>query len=302
MKRLWVLIVICLVLATGSLGGCNQSKTEEVNFEQLFTNPARYHNKNITIEGFYFHGFETIVLAESLEYSGFAASHLAPKGRMLWVEGGISWEAYNALNQQQMMGPVERYGKVRITGKFEYGGEYGHVGGYDRQITPADTILIARVEPGLERPEGEGFAIYLLEPDVPVSGMPAVSHLELAEEPVISAGDIISYSRETHEMKLTENALEKLRNLQVPVSGKAFAVCINHYPVYWGAFWTPFSSVSFDGVIILQPLSHEDSGVIKIELGYPSPDFYSGEDPRNEAELMKSLEEAGKLTGKPPAF
>ncbi len=31
---------------------------------------------------------------------------------------------------QQMMGPLERYGKVGVKGKFEYGGKYGHIGAY----------------------------------------------------------------------------------------------------------------------------------------------------------------------------
>ena len=41
-----------------------------------------------------------------------------------------------------MMGPLERYAKVRITGKFEHGEKYGHVGGFDSQIIPLDVELV----------------------------------------------------------------------------------------------------------------------------------------------------------------
>ncbi len=35
---------------------------------------------HIILEGFYFHGFEVIVLSERLEYSGYAEGYFVPKG------------------------------------------------------------------------------------------------------------------------------------------------------------------------------------------------------------------------------
>ena len=122
--------------------GCNQKKFGEITFEQLFSNPSQYNGQEIILEGFYFQGFEVQVMVESLEYSGYAEGHLVPKGKMLWVEGGVPLEVYNGLYQQSMMGPEERYGKVRITGKFEYGGKYGHLGGHVSQIIPSNTELL----------------------------------------------------------------------------------------------------------------------------------------------------------------
>ena len=122
--------------------GCNQEKSGEVTFEQLFSNPGQYNGRDITLEGFYFQGFEVQVMVESLEYSGYAEGHLVPKGKMLWVEGGVPLEVYNGLYQQSMTGPEERYGKVRITGKFEYGGKYGHLGGHISQIIPSNAELL----------------------------------------------------------------------------------------------------------------------------------------------------------------
>ncbi|MFC1957202.1 hypothetical protein ACFLX0_00080 [Chloroflexota bacterium] len=134
-----LIVFVCasLLLIIGFTIGCTEERANEVQdatLERLFTNPDKYNGKQIIVEGFYFHGFETIVLSERLEYSGYAEGHLVPKGKMLWIEGGIPKEIYDKLNQQQMMGPEERYGKVRLEGKFEYGEQFGHVGGFDSQI------------------------------------------------------------------------------------------------------------------------------------------------------------------------
>jgi hypothetical protein len=72
-------------------------------------------------------------------------------------------------------------------------------------------------------------------------------------------------------------------------------VCVDKDPIYWGAFWTPISSMSFEGVTIWIPLGFQEPNVITLELGYPSSTFYAGEDPRNNPEILNSLSEAGKL-------
>lgn len=143
-----MLLVLVVPVALGLLlliAGCNESqapKVQEVTFNQLFADLDKYNGNEITIEGFYFHGFEVIVLSESLESSGYAQGHLIPKGKMVWVEGGIPKEVYDKLYQQQMMGPLERYGKVRVKGKFEYGAEYGHLGAYSAQIVPSEVEVL----------------------------------------------------------------------------------------------------------------------------------------------------------------
>lgn len=148
---------------------------------------------------------------------------------------------------------------------------------------------------GCGESKSEGFAIYLIKDDVPPTKMEALSHVELAEQPLIAVRDIITYNAQTHEIKLTMTAFERILDLQVPVSGKSFLVCVNKNPVYWGAFWTPISSLSFDGVTIWKPLSNRESTVIALELGYPSASFYGGEDPRSDQEILNSLERSGKL-------
>jgi len=41
-----------------------------------------------------------------------------------------------------MIGPTERYGKLRIEGTLEYGDRYGHAGGLDSQIVPSEMELL----------------------------------------------------------------------------------------------------------------------------------------------------------------
>ena len=159
------------------------------------------------------------------------------------------------------------------------------------------TVLLVAcscVSPKDELPRVEGFAIYLPARDIPVSEMSLVSHLELADRPLISLKDIVSYSQNTHEIELTAQAYQRLLELEVPTNGKIFIVCVDRQPVYWGAFWAFYSSMSFNGVIIPTPLS-PDQHTIRLELGYPSENFYSGEDPRSNPKIMQSLQQVGKL-------
>jgi len=146
-----------------------------------------------------------------------------------------------------------------------------------------------------ETTETEGFAIYLTRDDVPVSTMPILSHIEIADGPVFTVDDIISYDKDTHEIELTYEAYKRVTKLVVPTTGRSFIVCLDKKPIYWGAFWTPVSSQSFDGVTILVNLSAQTKNTIKIGLGYPSESFSRGEDPRSNSEIMESLEKAGKL-------
>jgi len=164
-------------------------------------------------------------------------------------------------------------------------------------------LSIPLMSAGCSAPDApEGFAIYLTRDNVPPSQMEMLSHVERAQEPVISTDDIVSYDASTHEMTLTQEAFVRIAELEVPTSGKSFLVCVDGSPVYWGAFWVLYSSQSFDGVTIWKPLGVQDSTIVAIELGYPSFSFYQGEDPRNNPLLLASLEQAGKLILRPPAL
>jgi hypothetical protein len=145
----------------------------------------------------------------------------------------------------------------------------------------------------------EGFAIYLTKNDVPVAQMQALSHVDLADQPIISLNDIISYNWATHEIELTSAAYQKLEAMHFPTNGTSFLVCVDRQPVYWGAFWPSYSSQSFNGVVIIaNPFLHESEGApntIQISLVYPGSSFHQGVDPRSNQQIMDSLVKAGKL-------
>ena len=107
-------------------------------------------------------------------------------------------------------------------------------------------VCVLLMSGGCSAKNNEGFAIYLTKEDIPPSQMEALSHIDIADQPTISIKDIITYNAQTHELKLIDTAFERISSLEVPVKGKSFMVCVNKAPIYWGAFWTPISSMSFD--------------------------------------------------------
>jgi hypothetical protein len=143
--------------------------------------------------------------------------------------------------------------------------------------------------------EDEGFAIYLTKQDIPPAQMEDLIHVDMAEEAIITISDIITYDAQEHEMRLTASAFERISQLDIPTGGKSFIVCVDKQPIYWGAFWVFWSSQSFDGVTIWKPLSVEGPDVVRLELGYPSSQLYTGEDPRSNPVVIESLEQADKL-------
>jgi hypothetical protein len=144
--------------------------------------------------------------------------------------------------------------------------------------------------------KAEGFAIYLTRDNIPPSQMEALSHIEIANQPIISEDDIIYYNSQTYELKLTSAAFQRVSELEVPTTGTSFVICVDKGPIYWGAFWTPVSSQSFAGVTIWKPLGDELPDIITLTLGYPSSSFYGGDDPRDNETVIQSLEQSGKLT------
>lgn len=143
------------------------------------------------------------------------------------------------------------------------------------------------------------FSIYLLADEVPASELAEVdlSDLALQDEPIVSSDDIIAYSWDSHEIELTAEAYERIRDLftlPVQVQGIPFVACVGTERIYAGAFLTRASSISFDGVIICEPLD-VDRRLISIVLGYPSPEFFIGKDPRSDPRVVQSLEALGRL-------
>ncbi len=142
------------------------------------------------------------------------------------------------------------------------------------------------------------FAVYLLKDKMTASQAQQLplNTPELGDR-ILSTADIVSYTWASHEIELTPEAYARVRALfktPVEVAGMPFIVCVGRERIYMGGFWTPLSSLSFDGVTILQPFA-QDRRTIRIELGYPGPDAYQGVDPRSDFRILQSLQAAGKL-------
>lgn len=166
-------------------------------------------------------------------------------------------------------------------------------------LLAAIVVCIILLTGGCASAKEDGFAIYLTRDNVPPAQLLSMSNIAIADQPLIAMKDIITYNAQTHELKLTEEAFQRITDLEVPTNGKSFAVCVNKKPVYAGAFWTPVSSQSFNEVTIWKSYSTEDSpSIVTLELGYPTSDFYNGADPRNSPEILASLKKAGKLIDK----
>ncbi len=153
--------------------------------------------------------------------------------------------------------------------------------------------------PGCQEAAKGDFSIYLLKDEMHAIELAGknLAELELQDTPLISAKDIVSYDAATHSIELTEEGLAHMEELfpeTIWVSGVPFVVTVGDERIYAGAFWTPLSSLSFDGVVILQELG-EEQRILQISLGYPGPDWFTGEDPRSDQRILAALRTAKKL-------
>lgn len=157
-------------------------------------------------------------------------------------------------------------------------------------------LVIAQCGDGGDRAANAGageFGLFLTKGEVPPSRLVLLSHIELADEPLLGGDDMAAYIRDSHAIVLTPSGRSKLDTLQVPVSGRSFAVAVDRGLVYSGAFWTLISSISFSGPVIVLPAV---SDTVRIEIGYPGKvggEEY--EDPRDNAQVMAALAAGGKL-------
>jgi len=170
----------------------------------------------------------------------------------------------------------------------------------------ASLLLMAIPSGGLDtmqqRPR---FGIFMPKLDV-YSGTPDVvqrvdeylrskpAEIPLADYPVISETNLLSYEWDTNALHLQDSIW-----LTIPWRGirpLPFVLVVDGTPLYVGAFWSSASSFAHPGPVIVP--EHfgfaEDGKHLVIQLGYPKP-FPNTPDPRNNDKLKKVLEELGKL-------
>ncbi len=154
--------------------------------------------------------------------------------------------------------------------------------------------------PTIQSTTGEAFELYLVADDQ-MSGADVynqdINDLPLADAPLLTTADIASYDQSFHAINLTDEAYQRMLAVfaaGMPMSGVPFVIVSNGERIYAGAFWSMASSLSYDGVAIIEPLDPFNSPLY-ITLGYPGSDFFTGQDPRDDARLMQALDDAGLL-------
>jgi len=156
----------------------------------------------------------------------------------------------------------------------------------------------APAQPVSESPAGV-FDVYLVEQEISPQQMKRVdlAELQLEETPLLTVDDIVAYRWETHEMELSNFALNRLAQLErsIPLGGGLpFVICAGGEPIYGGALWTSYSSATYDGIVIdVHPAGLGQP--VAIRPGYPTPEWFTGEDWRSDPRIYRALEEAGKL-------
>lgn len=128
-------LIISISLICVFVAGCSGTE-ESVTFSGLISQPNKYNGKAVTLEAYYFSGFEISALAGSVGPATSGPWRIVPTGTLIWVASGISQGLIDSLYAQTdaPSGYTERIGKLKVTGNFETGGHYGHLDAYNYQI------------------------------------------------------------------------------------------------------------------------------------------------------------------------
>jgi hypothetical protein len=143
MKSRFINFLGAFCLSSGVLmTGCQP--TIVLSVTDLTSQPAKYNGREINVEGFYFSGFEISALAGELVSAGYRPDNLIPQAPLIWLTGDLGPDVYNHLSQQANTpsGYTERYGKVRVTGIFQYGSKYGHLDAYSYLLAVSSGTLL----------------------------------------------------------------------------------------------------------------------------------------------------------------
>lgn len=135
MKRILAVLLVFGLIAATWLPAQACSINPSVSFADVIANPSNYNNKSITIEGYYFSGFEITALSGAL-LPASQPGNVVPQQPLIWISPGLSTDIASQLYQQQNTpsGYTEYYGKVTLEGYFDYGGSYGHLNAYSYQL------------------------------------------------------------------------------------------------------------------------------------------------------------------------
>lgn len=113
--------------------------------------------------------------------------------------------------------------------------------------------------------------------------------------PLINYSDFISYDSTNYTFVLSDKAKNTIKNMELSVSGVAFAIKANETLIYSGYFWPSYSSASCDWIVI-DPTMTSVGNKITVRLGYPG--LIEGQvipDKRNDSRIIEIFESDNKL-------
>ncbi|MFC2138161.1 hypothetical protein ACFLTE_08310 [Bacteroidota bacterium] len=147
---------------------------------------------------------------------------------------------------------------------------------------------------------GEGFNFYLVK-EFPndTSGFyfkTPINGLELEQEPFIAYEEILIYDTSNHILTMSINY--DIIKSRIEDSYKQFVTILNDERQYSGLIIPLTSSRIFNTITIIEPYYEFDSlksNQIKISLGYPTEDFFDGEDLRLNEDIINRLKLDDKL-------
>ncbi|MBI5687703.1 MAG: hypothetical protein HZC54_21750 [Verrucomicrobia bacterium] len=123
------------------------------------------------------------------------------------------------------------------------------------------------------------------------------SHVRLAESPLISQADIVSYNWTEHSMRLRPEAMARIP--RPPVEGTPFVVIANGERIYMGVFMSCESSMTcaVPAITVNRRLVVESQppDVLVIERAYPTGLLGAGLGPRDDPRIKAALAALNKL-------
>lgn len=147
-----ILTLAGVFFVIGAISACCRTAAgpEELTFSELVSRAEKYNGENVTVEAYYFTGFEITALSGAVGPAPSGPWRIVPTGTLIWAAGGVGEDIFNRMYQQTdtPSGYTERLGLLRATGKFETGGKYGHLDAYSHRFTIDSAELLEWSPPG----------------------------------------------------------------------------------------------------------------------------------------------------------
>jgi len=119
-------------------------------------------------------------------------------------------------------------------------------------------------------------------------------YLAETNELVISDRDVVSYNSTSHQIKLNDEGVERVKTMDL--YHKTFVAKLSGKELYNGSFWSDMDSIPYKGVAIIDIalIQRGFTNTLRIDPCYP-PTFCSDVDPRDNLELLEYFQRTGKL-------